>query len=286
MIYSVIGKGVYTMSKNYLAPNEITDYTIAGGEAKVNRTNLVVFLMAIMAGIYISLGAIASSTAAHAILDKGVAKLVTGAVFPVGLMFVVLNGADLFTGNCLISMACFDKRVKYTQFFKNLAIVLAGNFVGALGMAFLQANSGLFTMSDGKFAAYVFKTAISKSNLPFSEALILAIICNIFVCAGILMMYSAKDVTGKILAGFFSIFAFAISGSEHIVANMYYVPAALFAKMNPELVELSGVAAEKLDTLTWGNFFINNAVPVVIGNLIGGVFIGAMYYLIYKKCAK
>lgn len=274
------------MAKNYLAPNEILDYTIEGGEAKVNRTTLAIFMMAIMAGVYVALGGLASSTAAHAIADKGVAKLVTGAVFPIGLMFVVLNGGDLFTGNCLIVLSTLDKRTRVVDFFKNLGIVLAGNFVGAVFIAFLQANTGLFRMSDGHFATYVFKTAITKVNLPLTEALSLAIICNIFVCAGIWMMYSAKDVTGKILAGFFSIFAFAISGAEHIVANMYYVPAALFIKNNPELVQLSGVAADKLDTLTWGNFLTNNVIPVTIGNFIGGILVGIAYYIIFKKCTK
>lgn len=274
------------MAKNYLAPNEILDYTIEGGQAKVNRTVMAIFLMAIMAGMYVALGGLASSTAAHAIENKGVAKLVTGAVFPIGLMFVVLNGGDLFTGNCLIVLSTLEKRNRVIDFFKNLGIVLIGNCIGAIFIAFLQANTGLFRMSDGGFAAYALKTAISKANLPFTEALCLAIICNIFVCAGIWMMYSAKDVTGKILAGFFSIFAFAISGAEHIVANMYYVPVGIFIKNNPELVQLSGVAAEKLDTLTWGNFFTHNVIPVTIGNFIGGIIIGVMYYLIFKKFTK
>ncbi len=272
------------MSKNYLAPNEITDYTISGGEAKINRTHTVLFLMSIMAGLYIALGAIASSTAAHAIADKGVAKLVTGAVFPIGLMFVVINGADLFTGNCLIVMSCYDRRVKIRQFLTNLTITLAGNFIGAVTLAFMQANSGMFRMSDGQFGYYVLKTALAKATIPFSEALILAIICNLFVCAGILLMYAAKDITGKVLAGFFSIFAFAISGAEHIVANMYYVPAGIFTKANPELVELAGLTADKLEALTWSNFFVNNVIPVTLGNFIGGAVIGTMYYLIYKKC--
>lgn len=274
------------MAKNYLAPNEILDYTIEGGEAKVNRTALAVFIMAIMAGVYIALGSLASSTAAHAIADKGVAKLVTGAVFPIGLMFVVLNGGDLFTGNCLIVLSTLEKRTKISGLFKNLGIVLAGNFVGAVSIAFLQANTGMFRMSDGHFASYALKTAINKANLPFTEALCLAIICNIFVCAGIWMMYAAKDISGKVLAGFFSIFAFAISGAEHIVANMYYVPVGLFIKNNPELVQLSGIAADKLDTLTWGNFFVNNAIPVIIGNFIGGALVGVAYYIVFKKCTK
>ena len=274
------------MAKNYLAPNEIVDYTADSGVSKVNRTVMTVFLMAIMAGMYIALGALASTTASHAIHDKGVAKLVAGAVFPIGLMFVVLNGADLYTGNCLIVISALEKRTKISAYFKNLGIVLAGNFVGAVFIAFLQANTGMFRMSDGGFAAYALKTAITKANLPFSEALCLAIICNIFVCGGIWMMYAAKDVTGKILAGFFSIMAFTISGAEHVVANMYYVPAGLFIKLNPELVEMSGVALDKLDTLTWGNFFVNNVIPVTIGNLLGGLIIGVGYYTIFKKCTK
>ena len=155
---------------------------------------------------------------------------------------------------------------------------------GAIVLAAMQAYSGMFRTSHGKFAAYVLTTAEHKATLPFREAFILAIICNIFVCAGILMMYAAKDISGKVLAGFFAIFAFAISGAEHVVANMYYIPAGLFTKAQPELLEISGVAIESLSGLTWGNFIINNIIPVTLGNLVGGVFIGSMYYLIYKKC--
>lgn len=264
---------------NYLSPQEITDYTIEAGVKKVNRNVLIVFVMAIMAGVYIALGGFASSVAAHDIANKGLGKLVTGAVFPIGLMFVVINGADLFTGNCLIVMSTLDKKTSWTGFIKNLCIVLAGNFVGALLIAFLVANSGLLSMSDGRFGAYVMKTAAGKCNLGFTEALSLAIICNIYVCAGIWMIYAAKDIPGKILAGFFSIFAFAISGAEHIVANMYYIPTAIFAKSDAflELAHTTG------DQITWGKFLVNNALPVVLGNILGGVFIGGMYFLIYKR---
>lgn len=273
------------MAKNYLAPNEITDYTIEGGYSKINRSLLTVFLMAIMAGVYIALGGLASSTAAHAIANKGVAKLVTGAVFPIGLMFVVINGADLFTGNCLIVMAACEKRVSILDFIKNLVVVLAGNFVGAVFIAYLEANSGMFSMSDNGFGAYVLKTAVGKINLSFKEALFLGIICNIFVCAGIVMIYAAKDISGKLLAGFFSIFAFAISGAEHIVANMYYIPTAIFSKGNPDFVEAAHLTSQQLESLTWRNFFFENAIPVTLGNVLGGLFIGLMYYLIFKKCS-
>lgn len=267
---------------NYLSPQEITDYTSQGGVNKVNRSVALVFAMAIMAGVYIALGGFASSVAAHDIANKGVAKLVTGAVFPIGLMFVVINGADLFTGNCLIVIPTLEKKTSWAGFCKNLIVVLLGNFVGAFVIAFLVAHSGILDMSDGRLGAYAIKTATSKANLQFTQALCLAIICNIYVCAGIWMIYAAKDIAGKILAGFFSIFAFAISGAEHIVANMFYVPVALLAKSDNYL-ELAHVTS---DQLTWGKFFINNVIPVTIGNIIGGVFIGGMYFVIYRKLTK
>ena len=273
------------MSKNYLSPDEIVDYTIQGGQKKIKRTTMAVFLMAIMAGVYIALGALASSTAAHGIANKGLSKLVTGAVFPVGLMFVVINGADLFTGNCLIFMSVLDKKVKCREIVKNLVVVLVGNFIGAVSIAFLEANSGIFQIGDNAFGAYVLKTAYGKVNLSFTQALSLAILCNIFVCAGVLLMYSAKDIAGKVLGGFFPIFAFAISGAEHVVANMYYIPAAIFAKGNEAFIEAAHLTNLQAETITWSRFLIQNVIPVTIGNIIGGLFVGGMYFAIFKKYA-
>lgn len=282
VIYSNIEKGVYTMSKNYLTPPEIAQYTIEGGCQKINRAVSVVFLMSIMAGVYIALGAFASSVAAHDITNKGLSKLVAGFVFPVGLMFVIINGADLFTGNILIAMSTYDKRTTLVQFVKNITIVLIGNSIGALMIAYLVANTSLLTLSDNRFGAYVIKVATHKTNMPYKEVFFLAILCNLFVCAGIWMMYAAKDISGKVLACFFSICAFAISGAEHVVANMYYVPLALFSKSNLLYIEGAHVATEQLSHLTWSNFIINNFIPVTLGNTVGGIFIATMYYFIYK----
>ncbi|ONI44043.1 FdhC protein [Candidatus Epulonipiscioides gigas] len=274
--------------KNYLTSKEISAYTIEAGIAKVKRPFLEIFTMAILAGIYIAMGALASSTAAHGLSNVGMVKLVTGLVFPVGLMFVVINGADLFTGNCLVLMSVYEKKTTVVNLVINLTIVLCGNFIGAVFIAFLQANSGLFAMSD-KFAYYVFKTAAGKTSLHFTEAFYLGIICNLFVCSGMIMMYGAKDVAGRVLAGFFSISAFAISASEHIVANMYYIPVAIFAKTKPELVELAmaaGITQEKLDHINWMDFLVHNGVPVMLGNILGGFIIGTLYYLIHYVFAK
>ncbi|OON93875.1 MAG: FdhC protein [Candidatus Epulonipiscioides saccharophilum] len=275
--------------RNYLTSKEISAYTIEAGITKVNRPFMEIFFMGILAGMYIAMGGLASATASHGIADPGLAKFVAGIVFPVGLMFVVINGADLFTGNCLVIMSVYEKKTTVMNLITNLTIVLVGNFIGATVIAFMEAFSGLLTMGDGHFIYYVFKTAAAKTSLPFMQAFILGIICNLFVCSAIVMMYAAKDVTGKMLAGFFALLAFITSGSEHVVANMYYVPIALFAKTQPELVELalsSGITAEKLEHITWGNFIFSNGIPVMLGNIVGGFIIGTMYYLTHYVFAK
>ncbi len=274
------------MGKGYLSPAEITDYTIKSGVTKVRRRNIEVLLMALLAGMYIAMGALTASTASHSVSNAGLAKVVAGVVFPIGLMFVVINGADLFTGNCLIYMAVLDKRIRFSEFMKNLGIVLVGNSIGAIVLAWMQANGGMFMMSDGGFGAYTIKVAAGKTNLPFGQALILAIMCNLFVCGGVWMIYGATDITGKILGSFFTVFTFVISGSEHIVANMYYIPAGIFAKSNMAFVEASGVSAAALANLSWKGLLINNAIPVTLGNIIGGMVIGAFYHTIYKGLNK
>lgn len=283
MIYFWIGKGVYIMTKNYLTPPEILQYTCEGGKQKVNREVKIVLFMGILAGIYIALGGFASSVAAHGVVDKGLSKLVAGSVFPIGLMFVVINGADLFTGNCLIAVSSFHKRTTWQEFLKNLCIVLIGNFIGAVSIAFIVANTDILSMSEYVFGGYALKTAIHKVNLSFKEAFLLGIICNLFVCGGIFMMYAAKDIAGKVLAGFFAIFAFVISGAEHVVANMYYIPIGLFSKQNSLFIEAAHLSTEQVASLTWKTFFIHNILPVTLGNLVGGLILAAIYYAIYKK---
>lgn len=272
------------MDRNYLIPEEITDYTIRAGVKKANRTVFQQLMLSILAGAFIAMGAIASNTAIHDISNPGISKLVAGAIFPVGLLMVVIAGAELFTGNCLLSLALFEEKISLYQMIKNLFIVYAGNFIGSLGFAWLEANSGLFDLNSGKLGALHIKTAIYKTGLSFSKALILGIMCNVIVCIAVWMMYGAKDLSGKVWAGFFPIFAFVISGYEHSVANMYYIPAGLFAKSNPLYVKAGGFASEALAGLTWKSFIITNLLPVTIGNIIGGaLFVGGIYWLIFKK---
>lgn len=240
---------------------------------------------AILAGMMISMGAACSSVAAHNITNVGLARLTAGVVFPVGLMMVILFGANLFTGDCLVSMSVFDKKEKVSKCAKLLVLVYIGNFIGAFLTAFMIVESGQLDYSSGLLGAYTIKVALGKVNLPFAQAVVSGILCNILVCAAVLMAICAKDISGKILVSFFVIMLFVTGGFEHCVANMYYITSGLMAANNPEYVEMAmstyGYTQETLAALNIVNFFKVNLLPVTIGNIIGGSFVigGSAYYL-------
>ena len=249
-------------------------------------TNLLV--KAVMAGVMIAMGAAISNVAAHTISDVGVARLAAAVVFPVGLMMVVLLGAELFTGDCLAVMSVFDGKQKIRSCLKLLVLVYIGNFVGAALTALLISLSGQFDFSVGMLGAYTIKVAVGKVNISFAQGIVSGILCNILVCAAVLMAARAKDITGKLFAIFFMIMLFVTGGFEHCVANMYYITAGLFAVNDPEYVTLAkeayGFSQEYLNTLSISNFFAVNLLPVTIGNIIGGAFgIGAPMYFLNRK---
>lgn len=243
------------------------------------------FLLAVLAGAYIALGAQASAVASFHFADDpetyGQAKLASAVVFPVGLMMVTFCGAELFTGNCLMVTGLLDKKITASQLLRNWVIVYIGNFAGSLLIAAMIGYSGLWESGDGLLGAMTVKTAISKVSLPFGRALVLGILCNWLVCLAVWMAAAAKDATGKILAIFFCIGLFVLSGFEHSVANMYFIPAGIMASANDAFVSLRGLDAS---VLTVGNFLLRNLLPVTLGNMIGGaVFVGMSGWFAYKK---
>ena len=230
-----------------------------------------------------------SNVAAHGIANVGLARLTAAVVFPVGLMMVILLGAELFTGDCLVAMALPDKDIRVRDFVRILVVVFVGNLIGALFVACCASLSGQFGYSSGLLGAYTIKVALGKVNLSFGTALISGILCNILVAGAVLMAGCAKDVTGKIIVSFFVIMLFVTSGYEHCVANMYYISAGMIAKTNPTYVQMAmetyGISAEQLDSLNMIGFFVKNLIPVTIGNIIGGsVVLGLpLYYVNNKK---
>ena len=266
---------------------EVIEQNIQNGIKKTNLTTKKLILLGIAAGFFIGIGAEASSLAMHGISNVGLARTVAGAVFPIGLMLIVLLGGELFTGNCLISMAVYDKKAKLKGMIRNLTIVYISNFIGAALMAWMINNCGQLNFSDGGAGAFTIKVALGKVGIDPIQAIVSGILCNVLVCLAIFMAATAKDVAGKCIAIFFPIFVFVISGFEHCVANMYYIPAGIFAAHNPLYVakatELYGITAEQLSGLNFGTMF-SNLVPVTIGNVIGGmVFVGLLYWYLYRK---
>lgn len=270
------------------SPLDIVKNLMAAGEGKARMKLQKMLWLGILAGFFISCGASASSVAIHTFQDIAVAKFVAGAIFPVGFIMLVLIGGELFTGDCLMIMGAMDKRYSFLSYLKVLVLVFIFNLIGSVIFAFLVYLSGQFNFTDGLLGAFTIKIALAKVNIPFGTAFVSGILCNIFVCFAVLAAGSAKDIAGKIFASFFPIMAFVVSGYEHCVANMYYIPAGIFAMGNEKYVAKAmseyGFNSEQLSTLNWGSFLIHNEIPATLGNIVGGaVFVGVLMYLIYRR---
>ena len=267
-----------------LTPREIMIKQSDGSVAKAEGSIGKLFLLAMMAGAFIALGAQGSLMASFNLTSDpstfGIGKVVMGAVFPVGLMMVVICGAELFTGNCLMIIGTLDKKIRLSGLLRNWAIVYIGNLAGSLIIVLAIAYSGLWDSGEGLLGAVTVKTAVGKCSLSFGRAVVLGIFCNFLVCLAVWMAAGSQETIGKIFAIWFCIGLFIISGFEHSVANMYFIPAGMLAAENQSYVDMLG-----LDTasLTMFGFFIKNLLPVTIGNIIGGsIFVGAVYRWCYK----
>lgn len=274
--------------ENFLSIKEAVNKYVAGCDAKVNSTVGKLLIKAMMAGMMIAMGAAGSSVAAHGVDNVGLARLTAGVVFPVGLMMVILMGAELFTGDCLMVMGTLSGKHSVLQLVKVLVIVYAGNFIGAGLLAWAISGCGQLGYSGGLLGAYTIKVALGKATINFGTAVVSGILCNILVCAAVIMALCAKDISGKVLVSFFVIMLFVTGGYEHCVANMYYITAGLFAKLNPSYVQVAmeqyGYTAQQLDALNIPNFLFKNLLPVTIGNIIGGmVIVGLPLWYVNKE---
>lgn len=281
-------------NRSYFMPPEIVDVAVGVGIKKVSTPYFKEFLLAILAGAFIAFASEGSNMAAFNLFANpetyGLGKFVAGLIFGTGLMLVIVAGGEMFTGQTLIMSAVLDGKVRVSQMFVNWTLVWIGNLVGSLFLAYMMVESGLFNSGDNVLGAMTIKIASYKVGLPFMSAFWLGIMCNWLVCLAVWMSFAAKDITGKLLAIFFPIWLFITSGFEHCVANMYYIPAGILAKSNPKWVEaaaLYGVTPEKLEQLNWTSFFLNNELPVTLGNIVGGgILVGGYYWFVYKSGKK
>lgn len=269
-----------------LAPAEIAKKLEENGVRKVETTTGKVFLLAIMAGGFVAMGAVFYTTvlAGSSALPYGVARLLGGLAFCLGLILVVVAGAELFTGNSLMVLALASRRVSFVEFLRNWGIVYMGNLVGSLGLVVLMVLSRQYTDGAGMVGETALVIASGKVQLDFIQAIALGILCNILVCLAIWMTFASRNLSGKIMAIIFPITAFAAAGFEHSVANMYFIPFGLLIKrFDPVFVASLGDKIN-LAGLTWGSFFLKNLLPVTIGNIIGGGgVVGLMYWVIYLR---
>lgn len=276
--------------ENYMEPTcspaEITQKYAGIGAAKAKRSTVLLILLGILAGALIALGSAATNTAVYGIQEVWTARMICGLLFPFGLGMVVIMGAELFTGNCLIAISVLDRRCTVGQMARSLVIVYLANLVGSLLVAAGCAWFGQLNYSGGALAVYTMKVAAGKCALPFQNAVVLGFLCNFLVCLGVLMALAAKDVPGKIMGAFLPVAYFVLCGFEHCVANMYYIPAGLMAKAVPSYAQLAAESGLDLSALTVSNFVVKNLVPVTIGNILGGVFLGWLMWFCHLRGAK
>ena len=265
-------------------PKEIAARIENSGITKSTGDPLRVFALAILAGAFIALGAVFFTivTYDNSGVAQGLMRLIGGLAFCLGLILVVVAGAELFTGNNLIVMAYVDGKVTMKQLLQNWAIVYFGNFIGALGVVGLIYFSGHWNIDNGAVGAKVVAIANAKVNLTWMEAFTRGILCNILVCLAVWLCFAGRTVIDKVLAILFPITAFVAMGFEHSVANMYFISAGLMAKQQPEFLSL--ISTINVDNLTIMNFLFDNLLPVTLGNIVGGsVFVGLFYWFIYLR---
>jgi formate/nitrite transporter len=275
---------------DFLAPADLAKAFNNVSEKKVKLPALKMLILGILAGVYIGFAAHLATTVATGSCEwLGLKKFMVGAVFSCGLMLVIIPGSELWTGNNLMVVGLLEKKFGFGPLLKNWFFVYLGNLIGSVLLALMIAKaSGLL---DGQIGGTAIKIAVGKVTAgPFGEMshnyayFFRAICCNWLVCLAVMMAVAAQDIGGKVLGIFFPIMAFVASGFEHCIANMYFIPAGIFAKAFPKAVAASGVSPEALNELTWSSMWTQNIAIVTLGNLVGGaLFTGCVYWWLFVK---
>ena len=264
----------------------------AGGIARAAMDPLAVFVLSVLAGAFVSFGAVFATTVGagnigpDAVLPYGVMRLLTGIVFCAGLILVVVGGAELFTGNNMLVMAWAGGKVTTRAVLANWTIVFIGNFIGAIATAALVFLSTHYTFGGGAVGLNALVIANGKSALDLVPAFVLGILCNALVCLAVWMCYGARTSIDRVVTVIPPISAFAAAGFEHSIANIYFIPAGLFIKSAAPESFWKGIGKSPADfpALTWDNFFFANLIPVTAGNIVGGsVMVAAVYWFVYLR---
>jgi len=273
----------------FYSPAEIARKMVRISKAKANLSIPRILLLGILAGAFIGFGSELAIIITHDMpkyLGVGFTKFMFGSVFSVGLMLIIIAGAELFTGNNLILIKVLNREGNLGKMLKNWFWVYMANFLGSLLLVWIMFGTGLWKIGDFAVGAEALIIAHGKVNLTWWEAFARGIGCNWLVCLAVWIATASKDITGKIFGIYFPVMAFVASGFEHCVANMYFIPMGLLLKGNAAIVTAAGLAG-KLSNLTLQGFFVNNLIPVTLGNIIGGsLCVATVYWLVYLRKSK
>ncbi|WP_116134014.1 formate transporter FocA [Tropicimonas sp. IMCC34043] len=257
------------------------------GVAKATKDPLTAFVLAISAGAFIGIGFIFYTVVTTGNdMGWGANRMLGGIAFSLGLMLVVVNGGELFTSTVLTVVAKASGKITWGQLGRNWALVYAGNFVGAIGLVAIMQAARHYEFANGQLGINYMQVAQHKLHHGFVQAVALGAMCNVMVCLGVWMTFSARTVTDKLLAVVLPVAMFVAAGFEHCVANMFQIPMAILTRdaVGPEFWAETGRTAADFADLTWANFLIANLVPVTIGNILGGgVLVGLLYWFVYLR---
>jgi formate transporter len=263
-------------------PAEIAVRVREVGVAKARLSSANVLALAVLAGAFIALGAMFSTVAISGVdAGFGLRRLLAGTTFSLGLVLVVVAGAELFTGNNLIAMAWASRQITAREVLRNWSLVYLGNLIGSLGTALLFLWSGVWKMGGGVVGATALRIAAAKCELPFAEAFFRGVLCNALVCLAVWLCFSARTTTDKIISIILPITAFVALGFEHSVANMYFIPLGILLQRSAAGTDL--LSASPREAFGWLDFAAN-LVPVTLGNIVGGtLLVAGVYWFVYLR---
>lgn len=275
------------------SPASITNNYTDIAEAKTKLPLGKMLVLGIFAGAFIAFGAIGSQIAAFGVQPAALGRMLSAAVFPIGLMLVLIAGAELFTGNCLIIVSVLEKRATLSGLLRNWLFVYLGNLIGGVAVAALAVYGHVFDMYNCELAKVAVTTAVSKVNLDFLDAFIKGILCNVLVCGAVWVSFAADELAGKVLALFLPVSLFVLCGFEHCVANMYFVPAGILSSIEYKIpiesigaVSFMGYDVEGALALLL-KFLYKNLLPVTLGNIFGGaIILGLGYWFVYYQSCR
>ncbi len=263
------------------SPAEIAARVSAGGVTKARLSLTTLLLLGLLAGGFVGIGSLYFTIiVSDGVIPFGLARLIGGICFSLGLLLVVVCGAELFTGNILIAMAWANGSITLVEMLRNWSIVCIANFVGAAGFALLVFLSGHWEMNNGVIGESYLKIASAKASLPFWKAFFSGVLCNNLVCLAVWMSFAGRTVVDKFVGVVLPISAFVAAGFEHSIANMYFFTMAM-------LLQIKGIYAQSTLNITTSSDMVGNLIPVIMGNIVGGsILVALIYWLIYRKKTK